>query len=131
MQGRLHALRSARFQNAKRTARTADVNVVSGQAGYLLHVTDELTQEKWLVDGGAICSILPPTPRQRQAGPNGTKLSAANGTPIPVYGKLTKTIRIGGQSFTFDFTVADIKQRILGADFLAEQYLAPNHRDAT
>ena len=106
------------------------MNVVTGQQGHLLHVLDKQSNTKFLVDGGAICSIIPPTPRQRREGPNGTKLSAANGTPIPCYGKVNRSITIGDQSFVFDFIVADIQHHILGADFLAEHYLAPNHRDA-
>ena len=43
----------------------------------------------------------------------------------------TRTLAIGGRIFTFDFVVADVRQHILGADFLAEFYLAPNHRDGS
>ena len=96
----------------------------------MLHVTDKLTNEKYLVDGGALLSILPPTPRQRLKGPNEVKLKAANGTNIDCFGQITRTIVIGKQSFDFDFIVADVQSRILGADFLAKNYLAPNHRDA-
>ena len=48
----------------------------------LLHVKDSREDKKWLVDGGALLSIIPPTPAQRNAGPNGTRLQAANGTNI-------------------------------------------------
>ena len=97
---------------------------------FLLHVTDELSQDKWLVDGGALLSIIPPTPKQRLRGPTSEKLKAANGTDIECFGRVTHSIKIGKQSFTFDFVVANVQTRILGADFLAKFYLAPNHRDA-
>ena len=106
------------------------MNVVTGQEGFLLHVTDRKRNEKWLVDGGALVSLLPPNRQQRLLGSNGTQLKAANGTIIPCFGKISKTIQIGDQTFSFDFTIADVKTRIIGADFLAEYYLAPNHRDA-
>ena len=108
------------------------VNNVVGQTGenFLLHVTDTRTDEKWLVDGGALLSILPPTLQQLRQGPNGVELRAANGTKIPCYGTINRTITIGTQNFSFDFTIAAVSQRILGADFLANFYLAPNHRDA-
>ena len=108
------------------------MNSVAGQKSnnYLLHVIDTRRNQKWLVDGGALLSILPPTPQQRLKGPVGTKLKAANGTDIACFGKQEQTITIGHQSFTFTFTIADVQQRILGADFLADYYLAPNHRDA-
>ena len=38
---------------------------------------------------------------------------------------------IGNRTFEFDFVIANVRQRILGADFLASFYLAPNHRDGT
>ena len=105
------------------------MNAVTGQNGNLLHVVDGLTGEKWLVDGGALLSIVPPTARQRSIGPNDTVLQAANGSRIACYGYEDRTIRIGSENFTFQFIIADVSQRILGADFLAEFYLAPNHRD--
>ena len=107
------------------------MNAATGQKGSLLHVTDKLEGHKWLVDGGALLSIIPPTPSQRRHGSNGLGLCAANGTKIDCYGSVQKTIVIGERSFTFLFTIANVRQRILGADFLAEFYLAPNHRDGS
>ena len=98
---------------------------------FLLHVHDSKRKERWLVDGGAFVSLLPPTPQQRRAGPNGVQLKAANGTNIACYGTTSRTITIGDTNFTYDFTIADVRQRILGSDFLANFYLAPNHRDAS
>ena len=108
------------------------VNNVAGQADtcFLLHVTDEKTGDKWLVDGGALLSIIPPTRQQRLRGPNENKLKAANGSEINCYGSVSRTIQIGTHCFDFDFIVADVQTKILGADFLAKFYLAPNHRDA-
>ena len=109
------------------------VNNVAGlkdKDNFLLYVTDSRRNEKWLVDGGALISIVPPTPRQLKAGPTGEELRAANGSIIPCYGNHYRTLSIGGQDFPFEFTVAAVSQRILGADFLANFHLAPNHRDA-
>ena len=36
---------------------------------------------------------------------------------------------MGNKVFYFDFIIADVTQPIIGADFLAHFYLAPNHRD--
>ena len=109
------------------------VNHVAGpneRDNFLLHVVDTRRHEKWLVDGGAIISIVPPTAHQLKSGPTGEELRAANGTSIPCYGSICRTLSIGGKDFPFEFTVAAVKQRILGADFLANFHLAPNHRDA-
>ena len=107
------------------------MNAATGQNGHLLHVKDENEGNRWLIDGGALLSIIPPTKAQRRLGPNGTQLCAANGTKIECYGKTRKTLLIGNRSFEFDFIIANVRQRILGADFLASFYLAPNHRDGT
>ena len=40
-------------------------------------------------------------------------------------------IHLPGRRLSFPITIADVKQPILGADFLAKNYLAPNHRDGT
>ena len=93
-------------------------------------MTDVRTGSKWLVDGGALISILPPTSTQRLKGPVEAKLRAANGTEILCYGTINDTIQIGKQSFNHEFVLADVQSKILGADFLAQNYLAPNHRDA-
>ena len=107
------------------------MNAATGQNGHLLHVTDEIEGTRWLVDGGALVSIVPPTKAQRRLGTNGTQLCAANGTKIDCYGKVRKSLVIGERRFDFDVTVANVRQRILGADFLATFYLAPNHRDGS
>ena len=107
------------------------MNAATGQNGHLLHVKDEIEGNRWLVDGGALLSIIPPTKPQRRQGPDGTQLCAANGTKIDCYGKVRKTLMIGNRTFEFDFVIANVRQRILGADFLALFYLAPNHRDGT
>ena len=94
-----------------------------------LHVWDSSEEQRYLVDGGALLSIIPPSAEHRISGPNGVKLRAANGTPIDCFGTVNKTVTINSRPFNFDFTVADVRQPILGADFLAEFALAPNHRD--
>ena len=108
------------------------MNSVAGQTknNFLLHVTDTRRNEKWLLDGGALLSIIPPTPDHLMHGPIGDNLRAANGSTIPCYGTIDRTLSIGGIDFPFEFTVAAVSQRIIGADFLANFYLAPNHRDA-
>ena len=118
---------------SKRAAQSLNaVNNVAGQDSdsYLLFVTDIERNEKWLVDGGALLSIVPPTPQQRLKGPNDIKLKAANGSDILCFGSLQRTITIGTTVFPFEFIIADVQTRILGADFLAKNALAPNHRDA-
>ena len=97
----------------------------------LLFVHDVVTKTKWLIDGGAVLSILPPTAADRVKGPTDVQLQAANGTKIPCYGTKDTVITLADRKISFPVTVAEVKQPILGADFLAHSYLAPNHRDGT
>ena len=97
----------------------------------LLYVHDVKTRTRWLIDGGAVLSITPPTLAQRLKGPTATKLQAANGTQIRCYGSCRMTINLADRSIKFPITIADVSQPILGSDFLAHAYLAPNHRDGT
>ena len=96
---------------------------------HLLYAVDSNDSTRWLIDGGALWSILPPTPQQRSSGPNAWKLQAANGSEIPCYGLADRQVCIADRTFDFTFIIADVRQSILGADFLNRFYLAPNHRD--
>ena len=96
---------------------------------HLLYATDSNDKTQWLIDGGALWSIVPPTPQQRQSGPNAWKLQAANGSDIPCFGLTDRKVCIDDREFDFTFIIADVRQPILGADFLNRFYLAPNHRD--
>ena len=116
---------------AKRSRREASVNAIPGQNGHLLYVLDSRENRKWLVDGGAFISLIPPTSAQKLNGPNGTRLQAANGSKIDCFGSMSKILTIGDRSFLYDFMIADVRQPILGSDFLAYFSLAPNHRDGS
>ena len=87
----------------KRQGRAPVVNSVPGLNGSLLHVHDKIENRKWLVDGGAFVSLIPPTKEQRDKGATSTQLQAANGSSIPSYGSMTKTLLIGRRNFTYDF----------------------------
>ena len=129
-------MHSQRQSSAKRPGQQVNhVNHVAGQnnkekENFLLHVVESRRNEKWLVDGGGLLSILPPNSHHLKSGPTGDELRAANGTTKPCYGTVSRTLCIDGNDFPFEFTVAAVSQRILGANFLASFYLAPNHRDA-
>ena len=97
----------------------------------LLYVHDVSSKQRWLIDGGAVLSIMPPTLAQRLKGPTSTQLQAANGSRIDCYGVNEVQIHLPDRKINFPITVADVRQNILGADFLAHAYLAPNHRDGT
>ena len=76
-------------------------------------------------------SIVPATDEIKAQGPTGAQLRAANGTPIDTYGRCTHTINLANRQFPYEFIVANVQHKIVGADFLSDFYLAPNHRDGT
>ena len=96
-----------------------------------MYARDSLNKRNWLIDGGAFISLVPPSFAQRAKGPNGRKLTAANGTAIDCFGEINLKIQLGSRAFTHTVLVADVKTSLLGADFLANHALAPNHRDKT
>ena len=101
------------------------------QSNRLLHVFDSATNWKWLIDGGAMVSVIPASPNDKKRGATDAPLLAANGTTIETYGKSNLVINIANRTFHHECIVANVRSRILGADFLAENYLAPNHRDGS
>ena len=114
----------------KRAGAPAEVNAAVGCGNNnLLHIHDSVSSEKWLIDGGAALSIIPPTQEHLENGPINAQLRAANGTPINCYGRVQKDITLGDRTYSYNLVVADVSQPILGSDFLASSYLAPNHRD--
>ena len=126
---RRKALRGKRQSGAQINA-AVPRSISSGNQLLFAHDSNDST--RYLIDGGAVWSIVPPTPQQRASGPNAWKLEAANGSEIPCYGLTDRQVCIGDREFdSFSFIVADVRQPILGADFLARFYLAPNHRDKT
>ena len=127
----MHPLRREAFPGKREGG--AEVNAAlprnSKSGNHLLHAIDSNDNTRWLIDGGALWSIVPPNQQQRSSGPNAWKLHAANGSEIPCYGLCDRQVCIADRVFDFTFIVADVCQPILGADFLSRFYLAPNHRD--
>lgn len=85
-----------------------------------LIVTDKINHLNFLVDTGADLSVLPRSKANfigKQ--PADFKLYAANGSVIDTYGERLITLDLNlGRQYPWKFTIADISQPILGADFL-------------
>ena len=79
----------------------------------LIFLTDELTNDKYLVDTGATLSIVPCN--QNSSGP---LLKGADGQPIPSWGFIKKNVQFQGKLFTSTFLQAAVTGPILGIDFL-------------
>lgn len=89
-----------------------------------LCVTDSNSGLRFLVDTGANVSVLPVSRKKCYTQCDDYKLYAANGTEIKTYGvkKLELNLKLR-RPYRWDFVIADVKQPILGADFLTHHKL--------
>jgi hypothetical protein len=77
-------------------------------------LTDELTNDRFLVDTGATLSIIPCTSNSRASG---LLLKGADGQPIPSWGFIQRTVQFQGKFFTSSFLQDAVAGSILGIDF--------------
>ena len=103
----------------------------------VFYLSDTKSGIRFLVDTGACRSLCPPTlaKHNNDCKPHG-QLTAANGSPILIYGSTSLSLFFNGRQFEWDFIIAQVCIPILGADFLAHFKLLvdmANHRliDAT
>jgi len=92
-------------------------------AGKLMFITCRRSGRKFLIDTGAAVSVLPPS--TTDVVQESTSLLAANGTPIPTYGKRRAKVDLGLPTSTpeHDFYVAEVAVPILGFDFMSANSL--------
>jgi hypothetical protein len=81
---------------------------------------DRNSGRAFLVDTGVEVLLRPAVVSDRRTSGTGTipHLVNANGSAITVYGIRTLPLSLGGQRFEGEFIVVDVRQAILGADFL-------------
>ena len=85
----------------------------------LFHIHDRITGTRFLVDTGAEVSITPPSRAERSHQQRDFNLLAANNTEIATYGVRSLSLDLGlRRTFRWAFVIADVKQPILGVDFL-------------
>lgn len=89
-----------------------------------LRLLDNNSGLHFLVDTGANISVLPVTKKQSARECSDYKLFAANGTEIKTYGVKSLILNFKlRRPYRWDFVIADVKQPILGADFLSHHKL--------
>jgi hypothetical protein len=89
------------------------VNAVS--PGRLVHVVDQLSRRRFLVDTGASFSVYP---HASASPPHGPALAGAAGQPIPCWGEKQFQLSFNGRVFNWPFLLAAVQFPILGVDFL-------------
>jgi len=102
----------------KHLGRLSVARLAAGNKDFLLRVQDRNSGRRFLIDTGAEISVLPASSHDLRYANRGEPLVAANGTAIKSYGQRTLPLQLGSLRLNWSFTVADVSQPILGADFL-------------
>ncbi|VDL64552.1 unnamed protein product, partial [Hymenolepis diminuta] len=100
----------------KRASPAVVAETVSGHSRNRLFLQDRNSGTSYLIDSGAEISVLPST---RNSSDHPLILAAAKGSPIKTYGQKSVTLDLGlRRTFRWIFTIADVSNPIIGADFL-------------
>ena len=94
-----------------------------GPPGRLALLVDDATGTSYLVDTGAIVSVIP---YQSQEPASGPAITAADGKPIKCWGREDRVISAGNRKFQWSFLRAAVAFPIVGADFLGAYKLLVN-----
>ena len=92
--------------------------VASAGNQQLFFLTDRISGQRFLVDTGAEISVFPSSIKDRRSERSGPPLAAANGSAISTYGTRNISLEFHSRTFNWSFTIADVVQPLLGADFL-------------
>ncbi|XP_014214506.1 uncharacterized protein LOC106643754 [Copidosoma floridanum] len=104
---------------------TAEITLPTGETRLLIR--DHHLKVDFLLDSRSVVSILPRPPNFSQAQREALTLYAANHSPIHTYGSWKINLNLGlRRDFQWEFTIANVAQAIMGADFLAKHGLLPD-----
>ena len=91
---------------------------------------DRNSGKDFLIDTGAAVSVFPASPQEQTSlRPNLQLLQAANGTPVPTYGKKSVSFEVAGSPFSWSFIVGKVSRPLVGADFLRHSGLLVDVRN--
>ena len=82
----------------------------------MIFLQDDDSKQQFMVDTGAVCSVLP---HRSKALPPGPQLFGADGRAIPPLGTTRRRLSLGLRKFFVTFFLAAIYRPILGLDFLS------------
>lgn len=92
-----------------------------------LTICDKKNGTTYLIDTGADISVIPKSLVRGVFHPTDYKLFAANNTVIRIYGCKMRVLDLGlRRPFKWSFVIAEVRQPIIGADFLAHYGLLPD-----
>jgi hypothetical protein len=82
----------------------------------MIFLQDDKSKQQFMVDTGAVCSVLPHCSKSQLAGP---QLSDADGRAIPTWGTISCCLSFGLCTFFVTFFLTAVYRPILGLDFLS------------
>ncbi|GFR10167.1 transposon Tf2-6 polyprotein [Trichonephila clavata] len=95
-----------------------------------LFIKDKSSNIAFLIDTGSDFSVLPASISEKRKGNSIQQLSAANTSPINVYGKRLLTLDLNlRRVFRWPFLIASVSVPIIGADFLYHFNISPDLRN--
>ncbi|GFT80134.1 transposon Tf2-9 polyprotein [Trichonephila clavipes] len=95
-----------------------------------LFIKDKSSNTAFLIDTGSNVSVLPASLSEKRKGNSIQQLSAANTSPINVYGKRLLTLDLNlRRVFRWPFLIASVSVPIIGADFLYNFNISPDLRN--
>ncbi|VUZ40542.1 unnamed protein product [Hymenolepis diminuta] len=87
---------------------------------HCLRITDKITGLEFLIDSGAMRSLIPRMPNEKLTPLPYTRFVSANQSPVLEYGYKHLTVHLGlDELFPWNFIVADVDVPLIGADFLS------------
>ena len=96
-----------------------EVANIASSPSKLLYVADKHNKCNYLINTGVEFSVLPKSCANRTSDAACLPLVAANNTTINTYGNCRRVVDVGLKpDYGWIFIVADVKQPIIGADFL-------------
>jgi hypothetical protein len=84
--------------------------------GGMIFLQDDESKQQFMVDTGAVCSVLP---HRSKTPPTGPPLSGADGKDIPWWGSVRRRLTFGLRTFFVTFLLAAVYRPILVLDFLS------------
>ena len=98
---------------------SAEAPLLSLSPSKLLDLADKHNKCNYLIDTGAVVSVLLKSCAKRTSDAACLPLVAANNTIVNTYGTSRRAVDVGlKRYYAWTFIVADVKQPIIGADFL-------------
>lgn len=109
----------------------SECNTIQYNYTELMYVKCLANDKNCLIDTGSSVSLFPYNFNKDNSNlkPTSIKLFGANGLPIIVQGIQDKTLKFNQNLFTFDMFIANVKQIIIGLDFLKFFKLNPIPHD--